>query len=83
MLKQKFVVISFRSIKGRPHIGDMRPARDEDAAIRLAETMSKHWAGVAAFEVHVEEESGDMHSPRLLAAFGSLPDLDEAMAAAA
>ena len=81
---QKFVVIAFRLIKGRLLIADMREARGGEAsAIRLAEMMSQNWAGAAAFEVHVEEESGDMHAPRLLAAFGSVPDLDEAMEAAA
>ena len=45
--------------------------------------ISQNWDSAAAFDVHVEEESGDMHAPRLLAAFGSVPDLDEAMEAAA
>ncbi len=80
---QKFIIIPFRSIKGRFHVGEMRPASSEDSAIRIAELMVGRFAGAAAFEVLVEEESGEMFSPRMLASFGRLPDLEEAMRDAA
>ncbi|WP_054309985.1 hypothetical protein [Mesorhizobium sp. 1M-11] len=80
---QKFIIIPFRSIKGRFHVGEMRPASSEGGAVRIAELMAERFAGAAAFEVHVDEESGEMFSPRLIASFGKLPDLEEAMRDAA
>ena len=81
-MKQKFIVIPFRSIKGRPQLGEMREARSEDGAVRMAELMSGRFTGVAAFEVHVDEETGDMVAPRELAVFGVVPDIMATMQAA-
>lgn len=39
--------------------------------------MAERFAGVAAYAVQVDEESGDMNAPRLLAQFGEVPSLAE------
>lgn len=82
-LVEKFVVVPFRSIKGRSHSAEMREARSEESATRMAVLMAERFAGVAAFEVHVDEETGEMHAPRLLAAFGKVPEMDNVLEDAA
>jgi hypothetical protein len=37
--------------------------------------MAGRFAGVAAYAVEVDEETGDMTSPRLLAQFGEIAEL--------
>lgn len=37
--------------------------------------MADRFVGVAAYAVMVDEESGDMASPRILAQFGEIADL--------
>lgn len=81
-MKQKFIVIPFRSVRGKPQLGEMRQAQSEAGAVRMAELMSGRFVGVAAFEVHVDEETGDMVAPRELAVFGVVPDIMANMLAA-
>lgn len=78
---QKFVVVPFRSVRGRLQQAEMRPAQSEEAACRLARQMADRFAAVAAFEVLVDVESGEMHEPRELVAYGPMPVIDEAMVA--
>ena len=80
-LKQKFIVLPFRRAKLGAVPGEMRQASSEAAAIRIAENMSSHVDGVAAIEVLVDMENGEMFSPRILFEAGavcSLGDLDAA-----
>ena len=78
---QKFIIVPFRSVKGRLQQAELRPASSEEAALRLAETLSARYAAVAAFEVLVDIETGEMHDPRELVAYGPMPLVDDAMAA--
>lgn len=39
--------------------------------------MAAKFAGVAAYEVMVDKETGDMGSPRILAQIGTVPALDD------
>lgn len=82
---QKFIVVPFRLIRGRPipQVQEVRKAASEQDACRIARAMVDHWDAVAAYEVHVDEETGDMHDPRELVVHGRVPSLEqlEAMAA--
>ena len=57
--------------------GEIRPASSEFGAIRIANSMAAKFAGVAAYEVMVDKETGDMGSPRILAQIGTVPALDD------
>jgi hypothetical protein len=48
------------------------------SAEKIATAMSTRHIGVAAYSVQVDEESGDMTSPRLLIQFGETADLNAA-----
>jgi hypothetical protein len=39
--------------------------------------MASKFAGVAAYEVLIDKETGDMESPRILAQIGTVPALDD------
>lgn len=80
-LKQKFIVLRFRRTKLGAVPGEMRQASNEASAIRIAENMSSHVDGVAAIEVLVDMESGEMFSPRTLFEAGTVCGLDELAAA--
>jgi len=76
----KYIVIPFHHVKGRFHIGEMRKADNEPRAIAMAEAMAERFAGVAAFEVIVDEETGEMNDPRELIVLGRIPEMDLAAA---
>lgn len=78
---QKFVVVPFRSVRGRLQQAEMRQASSKEAAMRLAELMANRFAAAAAFEVLVDAETGEMHDPRELVAYGPVPDMDDTMVA--
>ena len=80
---EKYIVVPFRLVKGRPLQAEMRQASSEAAAIRLAEAMAGRFAGVAAFEVRVDIESGEMFDPRELVAIGTVPSFEDAALQAA
>jgi hypothetical protein len=54
----------------------MRQASNPISAEKIASAMSERFAGVAAYAITVDEETGDMLSPRLLAQFGEIADLN-------
>ncbi len=72
----KYVVLPFRFAKGRFFRGEARKASSEPEAITIAEAMAGRFDGVAAFEVHVDEETGEMHDPRELVVFGRVPHME-------
>lgn len=78
---QKFIVVPVKLVKGRPYQGEVRMASCEESALRLAGRMAERFDGVAAYEVHVDMESGDMHDPRELVVHGRAPVLQSAEAA--
>jgi len=39
--------------------------------------MASKFAGVAAYEVWIDKETGDMESPRILTQIGTVPSLDD------
>jgi hypothetical protein len=79
-LVEKHIVVPYRfATKGKDKRlvpGEMRPASSAEGARRVAEAMSTRFAGVAAFSVYVDQDSGDMTSPVELARFGEVPELD-------
>lgn len=72
---EKFIIMPYRKIKGKLIAAEMRPSTNEVSAIRIATSMSERFAGVVAYGVQVDEETGDMNAPRLLVKFGEVPDL--------
>ncbi len=74
----KYIVVPYRQVSNGIAPAEIRPASSEFGAARMAESMSSQFAGVAAYEVLVDTDSGDMGSPRILAQFGIIPELEEA-----
>jgi hypothetical protein len=77
-LSEKFIVLPFKKNRGNLVPGEMRQASNAVSAEKIATAMSARHIGVAAYAVQVDEESGDMTSPRLLIQFGETADLNAA-----
>lgn len=78
MTNEKFIVLPFKKNRGGLTKGEMREASNPASAERIAASMASRFVGVAAYAVMVDEESGDMSEPRLLAQFGEIVDLTAA-----
>lgn len=74
-MAEKFIVIPYRKVRGGLAPGEMRQASNAASAEKIAAAMADRFVGVAAYAVEVDEESGDMTSPRLLAQFGDIAEL--------
>ncbi len=74
-MAEKFIVLPYRKVRGNLVPGEMRQASNAVSAEKIAGAMASRFAGVAAYAVEVDEESGDMTSPRLLAQFGEIAEL--------
>lgn len=75
-IAEKFIVVPFR--RGRRNalaMGEMRQASSVASAERLADNMADRFAGVAAYAVMVDKDTGDMSEPRLLRRHGETIDL--------
>ncbi len=75
---EKFIVLPFKQVRGGLVPGEMRQASNAASAEKIAAAMAPRHIGVAAYAVQVDEESGDMASPRLLVAHGEIADLTAA-----
>lgn len=73
-LAEKFIVVPFTEQRRKLTMGEMRQSSSAPAAERLALAMSSRFAGVVAYAVKVDTESGDMTEPRLLMQFGATID---------
>ena len=71
----KFIVLQFKKNRGVVVPGEMRQASNAVSAEKIAASMASRVLGVAAYSVMVDEESGDMSSPRLLAQHGETTDI--------
>lgn len=74
-MAEKFIVIPYRKARGGMTPGEMRQASSAASAEKIAAAMADRFAGVAAYAVEVDEETGDMTSPRLLVKFGEIAEL--------
>lgn len=74
-MAEKFIILPYRRVRGNLVPGEMRQASNAGSAEKIAGAMADRFAGVAAYAVEVDEESGDMTSPRLLAQFGEIAEL--------
>nr|WP_246638827.1 hypothetical protein [Rhizobium binae] len=75
---EKFIVLPYRKNRGNLVPGEMRQASNAVSAEKIASAMAGRFVGVAAYAVIVDEETGDMTSPRLLARYGEIADLNAA-----
>jgi hypothetical protein len=73
----QYIVVPYRTAANGVAPGEIRPASSEFGAIRIANSMAGKFAGVAAYEVMIDKETGDMESPRILAQIGTVPSLDD------
>lgn len=76
-LAEKYIIMPYRKGKRNLIAGEMRPASSEASATRIAESMSARFAGVIAYAVNVDTETGDMLNPRVLATFGDVPQSND------
>jgi hypothetical protein len=74
-IAEKFIVLPFKKNRGNIVPGEMRQASSAAAAEKIATAMAPRHIGVAAYSVQVDEESGDMSSPKLIIGFGETADL--------
>lgn len=77
-LSEKFIVLPFKKNRGNVVPGEMRQASSAAAAEKIATAMAARHIDVAAYSVQVDEESGDMSSPKLIIGFGETADLNAA-----
>lgn len=75
---EKFIVLPYRRNRGNLVLGEMRQASNAISAERIASAMAARFVGVAAYAVVVDEETGDMTAPRLLARHGEIAELNAA-----
>ncbi|VVE13340.1 hypothetical protein PCA20602_02752 [Pandoraea capi] len=74
----RFVVVPFRKGSGGDLLPiEVRPAGTSVGAVRVAHSMRTRHAGVAAYEVQIDPDTGGMDSPKILFQHGSVPLLDE------
>lgn len=72
----QYIVVPYRAAANGVAPGEIRPASSEFGAIRIANSMASKFAGVAAYEVLIDKETGDMESPRILMQIGTVPRQD-------
>ncbi len=78
----RFIVVPFRKGKGDELLPvEVRPASTSVGAVRVAHSMRERHAGVAAYEVLLDPETGAMESPKVLFEHGRITVLDEYAAA--
>ncbi|KQV32667.1 hypothetical protein ASC97_00430 [Rhizobium sp. Root1203] len=77
-MSEKFIILPYKKNRGNIVPGEMRQASNAVSAEKIALSMAARFVGVAAYAVMVDEESGDMTSPRLLAQHGEIADLNPA-----
>lgn len=81
-LVERFIVIPFRrGPRNSIILGEMRQASSEASAERIAESMARYNLGASAIAVLVDEENGDMMSPRMINEYGQVKNVIEEMAA--
>ena len=74
----KFIVMPFRrGARGRIVPAENREARNAEAAERLASNMSARFAGVAAYRMDIDGETGEMSNGALLARHGEIVNILE------
>ena len=76
MTSEKFIILPYKKNRGNLVPGEMRQASNSASAEKIAGAMADRFVGVAAYSVIVDEETGDMTSPRLLARHGEIADLN-------
>lgn len=82
-IHEKYIVVPFRKGRGQSIMtGEMRLANSEAHAARMAETLASYHVGAAAIAVLVDDDIGEMSSPRLIVEFGQAVDLIANTAAA-
>ncbi len=74
-LAEKFIILPYRKNRGNLTPGEMRQASNAVSAEKIASSMASRFVGVAAYAVMVDEETGDMTSPRLLSQHGEIADI--------
>lgn len=72
---ERHIIIPYRKTKGGMVPGEMRPASNPESARRIATAMAQRFAGVAAYTVQVDTETGDMTDPALIIKHGTVPEL--------
>lgn len=74
----KFIVMPFRKgPRGKITITENREARNAETAERLALNMSSRFAGVAAYRMDIDEETGEMSNGALLSSHGEIINILE------
>lgn len=70
----KFIVVPYSVVKGDLEPRYCREAPSASCALELAEGLAVRFPAVVAAEMIVDDETGDMDDPHILAVFGLVPD---------
>lgn len=74
---EKFIVLPFKKNRAGIVPGEMRQASTAGSAEKIANAIASRHIGVAAYSVMVDDESGDMASPRILVSHGLIADITQ------
>ncbi|QKK15623.1 hypothetical protein [Rhizobium indicum] len=77
-MSTKFIVVSFGMIAAAVAPQRTIPASTDTGALRIAAAIAPRWAGVAAYAVEVNDDTGLAAAPRLLKSFGKTAELNPA-----
>lgn len=72
--KTSFLVQTFEKKRGRLVPGARDAAPTKPGALKKAEALSKRVPGVAALQVDVDDETGEVMKATILETFGEVPD---------
>lgn len=78
--KTRYIVMPFKMTGGKNKrlvAVENREVRNAEAAKRLAGNMSARFVGVAAYQVDIDEETGEMSNGALLASHGEIINILE------
>ncbi|MGU3576772.1 hypothetical protein ACLBWZ_14645 [Brucellaceae bacterium C25G] len=70
---EKYIIIPYRKDQKKLVAGEMRAAQSVVSAEKIAAAMAERFAGVVAYAVTVDEETGDMMEPRVIVSYGEIP----------
>ena len=72
--KLLFLVVPYRASKGELYPAEPRRAESEPHALELAELLAARFPSVIVAELILDEVTGDMDDPRILAVHGDVPE---------
>ncbi|MDH0908856.1 hypothetical protein N5C66_06010 [Rhizobium pusense] len=75
---RKFLVAPYRTAKkGRLVAGEVRDAGTAENAVRMADNLASNYTGVAAYQMVIDDETGEVTDAKILARHGQVINILE------